>query len=294
MIDLSIVIVNHNTKRLLSELLDSLLASEKGQYQIEIIVVDNASTDGSVEIVKKRYPSVQLLVNKENRGFAVANNQGLRLAKGEYLLLLNSDTRAEKETLLTMLDFMHSHSEYQAATCRVELVDGRLDPACHRGIPTPWAAFTYFSKLEVIFPKSRIFSQYHQGWKDLQKVHDVAVISGAFLLISRRVIDKVGLLDEGYFMYGEDIDWCLRIKKAGYRIAFVPDTKITHVKGQSGRRKKSENNIMQNETNYLLNEHFWQTMKLFYKKHFSKKYPKPLMWLIFKVIDGKIARRAQR
>ena len=282
-IDLSIIIVSYNTQKLVDKLLASIKAAEKGNYKIEIILVDNASNDGSVEMVKKRYSQVNILVNPKNIGFAAANNKGMRNAKGRLVLLLNSDTQIEKDTLIKMIDFIDKNSRYQAATCRIELVDGRLDPACHRGFPSPWAAFTYFAKFEKVLPGSKIFGQYHQGWKDLTKVHQVEVISGAFFLVSRKIIEKVGLLDESFFMYGEDIDWCLRIKKAGFRIGFVPYTKIIHVKGKSGRNKDSE----QKEAKMLVNQHFWGTMKLFYKKHYADQYPKPLMWLIIKMINWK-------
>lgn len=215
-IDLSIIIVSYNTQKLVDELLGSITAAKKGDYRIEIILVDNDSNDGSVAMVKKRYPQVKILVNQINLGFAAANNKGMRNAKGRLVLLLNSDTQVEKDTLVKMIDFIDTNSRYQAATCRVELADGRLDPACHRGFPSPWAAFSYFAKLEKVFPRSKIFGQYHQGWKDLTKVHQVEVISGAFFLVSRKIIEKVGLLDEGFFMYGEDVDWCLRIKKQGF------------------------------------------------------------------------------
>jgi len=283
-IDLSIIIVSYNTQKLVDELLGSITAAKKGDYRIEIILVDNDSNDGSVAMVKKRYPQVKILVNQINLGFAAANNKGMRNAKGRLVLLLNSDTQVEKDTLVKMIDFIDTNSRYQAATCRVELADGRLDPACHRGFPSPWAAFSYFAKLEKVFPRSKIFGQYHQGWKDLTKVHQVEVISGAFFLVSRKIIEKVGLLDEGFFMYGEDVDWCLRIKKAGFRIGFAPNTKIIHVKGKSGRSKDSE----QKEVKDQVTKHFWGAMKLFYKKHYTDQYPKPLMWLIIKIIDRKL------
>jgi len=282
-IDLSIIIVSYNTQKLVGKLLGSIKAAEKGDYRIEIILVDNASNDGTVGMLKKKYSEVKVLVNQKNIGFAAANNKGMRNAKGRLVLLLNSDTQIEKDTLVKMIEFIDKNSRYQAATCRVELADGRLDPACHRGFPSLWAAFSYFAKLERVFPGSKLFGQYHQGWKNLTKVHQIEVISGAFFLVSRKIIEKVGLLDEGFFMYGEDIDWCLRIKKAGFRIAFVPYTKIIHVKGQSGRSKDGE----QKEVKEKVNKHFWGTMKLFYKKHYTNQYPKPLMWLIIKMINWK-------
>jgi hypothetical protein len=252
--------------------------------------VDNASTDGSRELVKRNFPQIKLIANDRNLGFAAANNRGLRQTRGEYLLLLNSDTQVEPDTLKIMVDFMEANQGFGAATCRVVLPDGRLDPASHRGMPTPWAALTYFTKLEKLFPKSRLFGQYHQGWKNLKATHEVDVISGAFFLVRRQVIEKVGMFDEGYFMYGEDVDWCMRIRKADYKIAFVSSTKINHVKGQSGRAKEARDIRDQNESKKLSNHYFWETMKLFYQKHYRKRYPRLLMWLIFHVINWKIRR----
>lgn len=289
-IDLSIIIVNYNTRALLDQLLTSITNAEKGNYRTEIILVDNASSDGSLEMVRKKYHFVKSIPCRDNLGFAAANNKGIRNSKGGLLLLLNSDTKIFPKTLKVMLDFMKENSDFQAATCRVELPDGKLDPACHRGFPSPWASFTYFSKLERLFPRSKFFAQYHQGWKNLAEIHEVDVISGAFFLLKREVIDKVGLLDEGFFMYGEDIDWCMRIKQAKFRIVFVPSTKIIHVKGMSGRRKQESNLSELELTKNQINRHFCTTMKLFYKKHYAQKYPKVLMWLIFRIIDWQVRR----
>lgn len=289
-VDLSVIIVSFNTRDLLRKLLISLKQSRLSPYTLETIVVDNASTDGSKDLVKRTFPEVKLIAHDRNLGFAAANNKGLRQARGQYLLLLNSDTQVEPDTLKTMIDFMETNHDFAAATCRVELPDGRLDPASHRGIPTPWAAFTYFTKLERLLPKSRLFGRYHQDWKNLQAVHEVEVISGAFFLVRRQVIEKVGLFDEGYFMYGEDVDWCMRIRKAGYKIAFVPSTKIAHVKGQSGRAKETGDMRDQNESKKLSNHYFWETMKLFYQKHYRQRYPRILMWLVFRVINWQIRR----
>ncbi|EKE13161.1 MAG: Glycosyl transferase family 2, partial [uncultured bacterium] len=165
-----------------------------------------------------------------------------------------------------------------------------LDPASHRGMPTPWAAFTYFAKLEKLFPKSRLFGRYHQGWKNLKATHEVDVISGAFFLVRRQVIETVGVFDEGYFMYGEDVDWCMRIRKAGYKIAFVPSTKTFHVKSQSGRAKETGDIRDRKESKKLSNHYFWETMKLFYQKHYRNRYPRFWMWLIFRVINWQIRR----
>lgn len=266
---LSIIIVNFNTKDLLSACLTSLFAYKKEEDQWEIIVVDNASTDGSQEEIKNvklKMENVTLIQNKENRGFAAANNQGIRASKGDYILLLNSDTEVRKGMIQIMLTYLESHQLINAATCRVELPDGSLDPACHRGFPTPWAACTYFLGFERLFPHTKLFSQYHQGYKDMTKEHTVDCISGAFFLLRKKIIEEVGLLDESYFMYGEDIDWCYRIRQAGYTIGYYPFVSILHRKKQSGRAHEDES-IQKRTKSY-----FYETMKLFYTKHYRHRY----------------------
>ena len=158
--------------------------------------------------------NIDLITNKTNVGFAAANNQGIRASRGRYVLLLNSDTEVASGALSELVGYMDEHRGVGAMTARVNLADGSIDPACHRGFPTPWASLTYFIGLERLFPSTRLFGQYHQGYKSMGETHDVDCISGAFFLIRRSVIDTIGLLDEKFFMYGEDIDWCFRIRSA--------------------------------------------------------------------------------
>lgn len=276
---LSIIIVSFNTKELLSACLTSLFKHKNAQDQWEIIVVDNASSDGSMGLVKRQKENgkridIHLIVNKENRGFAAANNQGIRASKGDYILLLNSDTEVRKETIQAILTYLESHQTIDVATCRVELPDGSLDPACHRGFPTPWAAFTYFSGLERMFPRTILFSQYHQGYKNVTQEHLVDCISGAFFLLRRSIIEKIGLLDEAFFMYGEDIDWCYRIRQKGYYIGYYPLASILHRKKQSGRDHSNE--FIQKQTK----SYFYETMKLFYGKHYRHRYS----WIISSLV----------
>lgn len=259
-IEISVIILNYNTQGLLKECLRSL-------HNSEIIVVDNASSDGSVKMVRETFPEVKLIVNPHNYGFAKGNNLGIREAKWKYVLLLNSDTVVEKDTLPVMLKFMEQNPKVGVATCRVELGDGSLDPACHRGFPTPWASLTYFLGLEKIFPKVKLFAQYHQTYKDLRTTHEIDSPTGAFYLVRREVIEEVGMLDENFFFYAEDLDWSYRIKQAGWKIMYVPEVKITHLKRQSGRENVSS------AERKKATDYFYSTMKLFYQKHFVKKYP---------------------
>lgn len=265
--DLSIVILNFNTVALTRTCLETVFASDLGSFRMEVIVCDNGSTDGSVEMIQHEFPQALLIENKHNLGFAAGNNPGLKRAKGRYVLLLNSDTEVPKDTLRVMIRFMDENSECGAATCKVVLADGNLDWACHRGFPTPWAAFTYVSKLEKLFPKTRLFGEYHQGYKDVNTVHEVDCITGAFFLVRRDVIQSVGLLDEEYFMYGEDIDWAYRIRKAGWKIMFNPTVSILHKKKQSGRSHADDKRKVTTEI------YFHTYNRLFYKKHYEQHHP---------------------
>lgn len=256
--DLSIIIANYNTRSLLRARLEDLTG--------RIVVVDNGSTDGSWEMVEREFPNVDLIRNAQNTGFARANNQGIRLTKSKYILLLNTDCEATIETITEITSYLDTHPEVGAVTCKLILADGSMDPACHRGFPTPWASLTYFLGLEKLFPSSRLFGQYHQGYKPMREIHDVDCISGAFFLLRREVIDQVGLLDEAFFMYGEDIDWCYRIRKSGWKIGFYPHLSIIHKKHQSGLAHSV------GQTREQTRKHFYDAMRLFYQKHYRRRY----------------------
>lgn len=288
MTTLSIIIVSFNTKDLLVGLLQSLkqaikICKQEG-YETEIIIVDNHSQDDTLEVIKKGFTWTKLIKNKRNLGYAQANNQGILKSKGELVLLLNSDTKVFPQTLVKMIKFMEANPKAGAATCRVELPNREIDPASHRGFPTLWNAFCYFLGLEKLFPRSKIFAGYHQGWKDLTKVHEIDSCVGAFFLVRKAVVDKVGLLDERFFMYGEDIDWAYRIKKAGFKIFYYPKTKIIHYKKKSGREKlfnNKKNKDLTEEIRFMSKRNFYETMKLFYQKHYRNKYPWIVKQLIF-------------
>lgn len=244
-----------------------------------MIVVDNASADDSVEMVLGLFPQASVIRNPKNIGFSAGNNVGLRVAQGEFLFLLNSDAMVEQNTLWEMINLMRRDKAIGAATCQLELPNGEVDPASHRGFPTPWNAFTYMCGLERSFPHSRWFSGYHRGWEDLSKMHDVDVISGAFFLTRRDIVKKVGTLDEQFFMYGEDIDWCYRIKNAGFRIVYHPAVRALHHKKQSGRAHPDDVGVRKQTQRYFL-----ETMELFYRKHYHQKYPTILTWLVILAI----------
>lgn len=289
-IDLSIIIVSFNTKDLLLACLTSLKQARRESDRWEIIVVDNASTDGSVISLKQLIKndkffknSLLLIESKINLGFAGGNNLGIKKAQGKYVLLLNSDTEIIDQAIQKMLDFMESHPRAGLATGKLLLSDNFIDPACHRGFPMPWAALTYFLGLEKLFPTSELFSQYHLGFKNLNEPHEIDSPSGAFFLVRREVIEQVGMLDEDYFMYGEDLDWAYRIKQAGWQVWYNPRAEILHRKKQSGRA--SIDGHLRKRTQ----KYFYETMQIFYKKHYQNKYPKILTWTVALLLKIRIA-----
>jgi len=272
--DVSVVILNYNTLDLTRTCLATLLASELDDYSMEVIVCDNGSTDGSLSMVAREFPRVIRIDNRKNLGFAAGNNPGIKIAKGRYILLLNTDTEMPKNTLRTMIDFMDEHPDAGASTCKLLLPDGSMDPACHRGFPTPWAAITYLLKLEKMFPKTKVFGQYHQGYKDMDSIHEVDCIVGAFFLVRREVVSEVGLLDEDYFMYGEDIDWAYRIRKHGWKIMYNPTVTMLHKKKQSGRSNTQQHRRV--TTEIYFHKYNW----LFYTKNYAKKYGPVLTFFV--------------
>lgn len=272
LMDLSVIIVSYNVKYFLEQCLYSVLASSNNILS-EIIVVDNNSVDGTCQMLKGKFPSVGLISNKENLGFARACNQGLRQSKGRYVLLLNPDTVIQEDTLRKCVDFMDEHSD--AGCMGVKMIDGRgrYLPESKRALPVPAVSFFKIFGLTSLFPNSRLFGRYYLGHLDNNLIHEVDVLTGAFMLIRRSVLDKAGLLDEDFFMYGEDIDLSYRIKLSGYKVYYYPGTTIIHYKGES--TKKASFNYV-----YL----FYNAMAVFANKHFSGTSARPLIFLIHMAI----------
>ncbi len=289
-VDLSIIIVSYNTKDILQECLTSLFTNTPKKYTSEVIVVDNNSKDDSIKMVQQEFPQVLLFENKENFGFSKANNIGVKKAKGRYVLFLNSDTVVYDHTIETMIAFMDDHQDAGAATCRVELSNRKLDDAAHRGFPTPWNAFCHFSGLAKIFPKSRIFAGYSLGWKDVSKIHEIDACAGAFMMVQRKAGEKVGWWDEDFFWYGDDLDFCYRLKEKGWKIYFVPTVSILHYKGVSGGIKSISEHLTtaNEETRKKATKARFEAMKIFYKKHYVKKYPWFITWLVMQGINLKL------
>lgn len=279
--EISIVIVSYNTKELLKACLKSAVEATKN-LKVEIFVVDNNSSDGTAEMVKENFPTVHLIANGHNAGFSKANNQALAKAKGKYILVLNPDTIVPKETIKTMINFMEKNRQIAVSTCKIELYTGGLDKDARRHFPTPWRAFTHFSKLEQIFKGSQIFDQYYVGYKSSDVEQEVDACVGAFMLVRKSAMEKVGLFDEDYFFYGEDLDWCYRFKKAGYKIVYTPIAKIIHYKGASSGIKESSKEVTkatQQSKKRVLYESV-HAMEIFYKKHYQKSYPFFINWAV--------------
>ena len=259
MIKITVIIVNYNVAYFLEQCLHSVKKALQ-HVQGEVIVVDNNSVDGSVAMVQHKFPEFLMIANKQNTGFSYANNQALKIAKGEYCLLLNPDTVVEEDTFKKVVNFMDEHAD--AGGLGVKMIDGKGNflPESKRGLPTPSVAFYKIFGLSFLFPQSKLFGKYHLGYLDKEKTHEVEILSGAFMLMRKSVLDKVGLLDEAFFMYGEDIDLSYRIIKGGYKNYYFPGTSIIHYKGES--TKKSS-------VNYVFV--FYKAMVIFARKHFSDK-----------------------
>jgi GT2 family glycosyltransferase len=253
---LSVIIVNYNVKHYLEQCLESVRRASQG-LQVEVFVVDNLSTDGSVPYLRERYPGVIFIENKENVGFARANNQAIRQSTGKYVLLLNPDTIVAEDTFGDFVSFMDAHPEAGGAGAYMLRTDGTFAPESRRGLPTPFVAFCKMSGLASLFPKSRVFGRYYMRYLDENEANEIEVISGAFMWLRREALDKAGLLDEDFFMYGEDIDLSYRILKSGYKNYFLP-SRMLHYKGESTEK-----------SSYRYVYTFYEAMRLFFRKHYA-------------------------
>ncbi|HRZ43078.1 MAG TPA: glycosyltransferase [Bacteroidales bacterium] len=265
---LSVIIVNYNVVHFLEQCLISVQSACR-DLDTEVIVVDNNSVDGSIAMVREKFPDVTLIANRENVGFSRANNQGILASEGKYVLLLNPDTVVEPDTFRKCVAFMEGQPD--GGALGVYMVNGKGEylPESKRSLPTPAVAFYKIFGLSSLFPRSHRFGRYHLGFLDKNQTHEVEVLSGAFMLLRREALDKTGLLDETFFMYGEDIDLSYRITKAGYKNYYYPGTRIIHFKGES--TKKSS-------LNYVFV--FYQAMAIFARKHFSGSNARLFSFLI--------------
>lgn len=256
---LSVVIVNYNVKYFLEQCLISVYNAAK-DIDTEVFVVDNASADGSCQMVRDRFPLVKLIENTENHGFSYANNQALRLAKGEFVLILNPDTVVEENTFSKCIEFMRERPE--AGSLSVKMIDGKgkFLPESKRSLPSPSVSFYKIFGFSRLFPRSKTFARYHLGHLNPDEVNEIEILPGAFMFIRKTALDKAGLFDESFFMYGEDIDLSYRIIKSGFNNYYFPKTTIIHYKGESTKK---------GSINYVLV--FYRAMMIFARKHFTQK-----------------------
>ena len=302
--DLSIIIVTYKAKDKLRVTLDAVFASQTS-YSYEVIVVDNASEDGTLEMLQEEFLFVEngrdnalerfrtstpvstgraggpsdkalsapvFLIKNSNEGFSKANNRGIAQAKGEYILILNPDTKVSPDTLEIMLDFMKSRPEVGIATCKLVAADGSLDLACRRSFPNPASAFYRFSGLSLLFPHSKKIASYNRTYEDDNRDMEIDACNGAFMLISPACRKAIKGFDEDFFMYDEDIDLCLRAHEAGFKVWYYPKTTTVHFKGQP--YKSSQHSL----------KVFHQSKWIYYKKHLAKNYPGIFNGLIFLAI----------
>jgi GT2 family glycosyltransferase len=254
---LSVIIVNYNVKHFLEQALLSVQSAAQG-IATEVWVVDNNSQDGSVDMVKKKFSDVQLIENKENTGFSKANNQAIQLANGHYILLLNPDTVVSEDTFKKCLDFMDAHANVGGLGIKTIDGSGAFLPESKRGFPSPWVAFCKSFGLSALFPKSALFNRYYLGHLDKNQTHECDVLVGSFMLMRKKVLDKIGRLDEAFFMYGEDIDLSYRITQAGFKNYYFAESTIIHYKGESTKK---------GSLNYV--KVFYGAMMIFARKHFQ-------------------------
>ncbi len=269
---LSVIIVNYNVKFFLEQCLRSVYKALEG-IASEVIVVDNNSVDSSCQMIKNFFPDVILIENFQNVGYAKANNQAIKIAKGEYILLLNPDTIVQEDTFYKCIEFMDNTPD--AGALGVKMIDGKGNflPESKRSLPRPWVAFYKIFGLSSLFPRSKIFGQYHLSYLDKNEINKVEVLCGAFMFIRKEALDKAGLLDENFFMYGEDIDLSYRIILAGYNNYYFPKTTIIHYKGESTKK---------GSLNYVVM--FYNAMIIFAKKYFSSSKYKIFSFLIHSAI----------
>lgn len=327
--DLSIIVVNYNTKDLTKQTIDSVI-NTTNNTSYEIILIDNASTDGSKEYFSEVYnkkvleirhkdiqyyndneeeqkadkeksieakrcketcnsegcakvksicQDIKYIYNEENLGFAKANNQAMKISKGRYVLLLNSDTIVKEDCIEKCIEYMDMNKTVGALGPKILLGNGELDHACKRGFPTPTASLYYMLGLDKKHPNEPKYGQYQMTHLSNDEINEVDALTGAFMMVRKEVIDTVGVFDERFFMYGEDLDWCYRIKEAAWKIVYYPEALIIHLKGQSSKKKRKYKTIYQ----------FHKTMIQFYNKHYMKKYNVFVTLAVYVGVMGKMS-----
>lgn len=281
MYSVSVIIVNFNTCDLLRSCLQNLLDQNEAT---QIIVVDNASEDGSAEMVRTEFPSVELIALTTNLGLTGASNRGLAEATGEFILYLGSDAFPQAGVIQEMAAYLAQNPDVGIATAKLVLRDGQLDMDAHRGFPTPWASLTHFSGLNKLFPKSKLFNAYFLGHEPLDQPHEIDLCISHFMMMPKSLFESVGPWDEEFFLYGEDVDFCYRTKAARYKIMYLPQFEVLHYKGASvGVRKQTQDiSNASAETRKRASQLSTKAMALFYRKHLYDRYP----WIVSAAVLG--------
>lgn len=291
--DLSVIILSYNTKNTTRKCIEALHKSlNESNILAEIIIVENNSKDGSFEMVKRilensnKKIAYKAIFNKVNYGYAKGNNQGIKIAKSRNILFLNSDVIIQNVRWDKLIFYFINNPNIGALTVKVNTLDGNIDPASHRGFPTVWNAFTYYSNLEKIFGKipilNIIFGGYHLTKLNLNKIHEIDSPSGAFFFTSKDLMNKLkGFDDKTFFLYGEDLDLSYRVKELGFKIIYFPKYKVLHLKSMSGLKKNN------NKIKAASKKHFYSAMRKFYEKHYENKYPKFVKYIVYYFIDLK-------
>ena len=292
--DLSVIVLSYNTKKLTLNTLTKLYKSLKSSnINSEIVIVDNGSVDNSIEMLNRfkdarSYENIVIktIFNKKNMGYPKANNQGIEVSSGRNILFYNSDVLVENIDWKDLIHYFDNNQEVGVLTVKVLLTNNKIDPASHRGFPTVWNSFCYFSKLERVFGKipgfNRLFGGYHMTYKSLNKIHEIDSPSGAFYLTRKKILDIVdGFDDKTFFLYGEDLDLSFRIKELGFKVLYYPKYSVLHLKSVSGLKKKDAR--IKNKTK----DYFYDAMKSFYKKHYQSKYPNFISKIVYFFIDLK-------
>lgn len=291
---LSIISVTYNSHLDLPSMIESVFQSCK-KNSFEIIISDNSPNNQTEEVVKdfqRIHKNITYIKNSENIGFSKGNNKGVENASGEYLLFLNPDMVVGKDSIDEIVDFLKNTNDAGAATCAVFLPNGKLDDSCHRGFPTPWNSFSYFSGLSKVFPKLKLFSGYNMTYLNFSTIHEIDSLAGSFFMTKRSIGNSLSWWDEDYFFYGEDIDFCYRIKNAGFKVYFVPTVSAIHKKGLSSGIKKisQDKSHATHETKIWATKQRFKAMEIFYKKHYRNKYPSLITKIVLWGIEFKRKR----
>jgi len=267
---LEIIIVSYNSLFWLRKTLDSLdrFYLPYSKYNIIITVVDNASTDDTVNVLETEYRKINLIKSNTNLGFSAGNNLALKKSNADYIMLLNSDMELTEKSknIDSTIEYLESDRNIGMITPKLLLSNGKLDPACHRGEPSLLDVFFYFSGFEKLFPKIKFFTKYHMLYKDFSTMHEVDAVTGACMLMKNDILEKIGYFDERFFMYSEDMDLCRRFRLAGYKIIYYPDVEIIHHKYKSGLSSSNS------QTKKNISNHFYDSFLLYYDKYYKNKW----------------------